>query len=192
MAEAELDEEIRGLLAGDERRGSSASEAHGCRFDAGLLQQFVTMGAEQAMQHLSVFHGEPSKVFEVQHQPTPVPVRVPRGKEEEEGRKMRNEMDHQCQDHQCQGAAMKGFWLVLFLILLHFQRIQVNAMETSLVHPEMEMEVEADRFARRNMETNAETRREDPVHFVNSNSSSRFKEMGCCEEELKMGKEKPK
>ena len=41
------------------------------------------------------------------------------------------------------GAAMKGFWLVLFLVLLCLQGIQVKAMKMSLVHQEKEMEVEA-------------------------------------------------
>ena len=83
-------------------------------------------------------------------------------------------------DRQCQGAAMKGFRLVVFLILLCLQETQVKARGTSLVHLE-EMEVEADRSGRRRMGTNAEISREDPV-LLNSNSSS-LNEMGCREVE---------
>ena len=90
VAEAELDEEIRGLQAGDERRGSSASQAHGCCLDAGLLQQFVTMGAEQAMLQLSVLHGELRKIFEVQRQPAPVTPRCMSLKERWKKREEKN------------------------------------------------------------------------------------------------------
>ena len=44
---------------------------------------------------------------------------------------------------------MKGFLLVLFLILLCLQGIQVKALKTSSAHLEKEKEVEADRPARR-------------------------------------------
>ena len=53
-------------------------------------------------------------------------------------------------DRQCQGVALKGFRLDLFLMLLCLQGVaQVKAMETSSIHLEKEMEVEADRFAPR-------------------------------------------
>ena len=135
VAEAELDEEIRGVQAGGERRGSSAAQAHGCCFDAGLSHQ------RKAMQQLSVLHGELSN------------TKVPQGKVEEEGgegneEEQRRRAASREHGHQCQGAAMEGFLLVLFLILLHLQGRHVKAMETSLVHLEKEMEVEADRFAR--------------------------------------------
>ena len=48
-----------------------------------------------------------------------------------------------------QGAAMKGFQLVLSLILLSFQEIQVKATETSSIHFVKEMENDADSFVRK-------------------------------------------
>ena len=59
--EAELDLEITGLQAGEGRRGSNASQSNGCCFDATILQQYVAMGAEQAMQQTSATQGEFSK-----------------------------------------------------------------------------------------------------------------------------------
>ena len=59
----------------------------------------------------------------------------------------------------------------------------MKAIETSSIHLKKKMEVEAGRSARTKMGTNAEMRREDPVHLGNSNSSSRLKEKGCREEE---------
>ena len=38
LVEAELDLEFRGLQAGDERRGSSASQSNGCCMDPAFLQ----------------------------------------------------------------------------------------------------------------------------------------------------------
>ena len=64
---------------------------------------------------------------------------------------------------QRQGAAMKGFQLVLSLILLSFQGIQVKATETSSIHLVKEMEKEADRFARKEVWIKAKISREDPV-----------------------------
>ena len=46
VAEAELDMDIKGLQAGDEWRGSSASQCNGCCFDTTVFQQFSAMGTE--------------------------------------------------------------------------------------------------------------------------------------------------
>ena len=74
---------------------------------------------------------------------------------------------------QRQGTAMKGFQLVLFLILLSLQGMQVKATETSSIHLEKEMEQEANSFARKEVWIKAKIRREDPVpHFDSSTSSS--------------------
>ena len=51
------------------------------------------------------------------------------------------------------------------MIVLSLQEIQVKAMETSLVHVEKEMEVEADRSARSKLGMNAEMRRAEPGHL---------------------------
>ena len=52
VAEAELDEEIKGLQAADERGGSSASESAGCCMGPTSLRSFLTPGADLAWQHL--------------------------------------------------------------------------------------------------------------------------------------------
>ena len=81
-AEAELDEEIRILQPGDERRNSCASKSNGC-FDPAEVEQFITMGETQAWQQPAFIQGELSRVFGVQLQPAPAtPVHVP---EEGEG-----------------------------------------------------------------------------------------------------------
>ena len=75
-----------GLRAGEEWRGSNASQSHGCCFDAAILQQFVALGAEQTMQEFSAIQGELSNRFEVPSQPAPViRVHAPKGQVEEEG-----------------------------------------------------------------------------------------------------------
>ena len=48
LVEAQLDMDIRGLQAGDGKRGSNASWSNGCCFDPAVVEQFVTMGAAQA------------------------------------------------------------------------------------------------------------------------------------------------
>ena len=47
-AEAVLDEEIRILQAGDERRNICASQSNGCSFDPAVVEQLITTGATQA------------------------------------------------------------------------------------------------------------------------------------------------
>ena len=169
---------IRGLQAGDGRRGSTASQAHGCCFDAGLLQQFVTMGAEQAMQ-LSALHGELSNIFEMQHQPAQVtPVHVPKRNEEEEGGEnmKRNRGAARRVAKVNQGAAMNLFRLVLFLILQPLPRSNAGDGDGDEFNSPGEGGGDrADRCARREVWTNAGMCKEDPVHLGNSNNSSRLK-----------------
>ena len=111
------------------------------------------MGATQAWQQLSFFQGEVSRVFgPQQHQVPATLVHIPEGGEggddiEEEQRRRAASR----QNGQCQEAALKGFQLVLFLILLSHQGIQVKATETSSTHLQREMEKEADSLARKDV-----------------------------------------
>ena len=61
------------LQAEEGRRGSDASESNGCCFDAAIVQQLVSMGAWQAMQHLSAPSWEKSakvmRYLASQHEP---------------------------------------------------------------------------------------------------------------------------
>ena len=66
----------------------------------------------------------------------------------------------------------------------------MQATEMSSIDLEKEIDMEADRFARREVWTKAEMCKEDPVHG-NSNNSSRLEGMGCREELLKRDKENP-
>ena len=61
-----------------------------------------------------------------------------------------------------------GFWLVLFSMFPCLQGIitQVKEMETSSIRLEKDMEVEADRSARRKIETKAEMRKKDPLRTL--------------------------
>ena len=82
MAEAELDEEIRGLQAGDGRRGSNASQSNGCGMDPTFLHSFFTSGADLARQQLMFPKSECGKTHGAQHQQAMSP-------QEKEEKKMR-------------------------------------------------------------------------------------------------------
>ena len=164
MAEVELDEEVRGLHAGDERRGSSASQSNGCCFDSAMVELLVTMGAAQRWQHLSSLQGKLSRAYGVQHQPVPAtPVHVPKvggGGDENEEEQRRRAARRQLGPPAPRGRN-EGFRLTLFLILLSLQGMQVKATETSPTHVEREMEREAARFTGKEVRT--KIRRKDPV-----------------------------
>ena len=49
LAEADLDEEIRNLQAGEERRNSCASRSNGCCFDSTVVEQLFTFGSSTSM-----------------------------------------------------------------------------------------------------------------------------------------------
>ena len=49
-----------------------------------ILEQFLTMGAAQAMQQLAYIHGEVSKVYDGQHRPEPTAPEREAGAEEKE------------------------------------------------------------------------------------------------------------
>ena len=77
LVEAEVDLELRGLQAGDERRGSSASQSNGCCMDPAFLHSFLTSGAEMDRQQLALLLNEFGKTCGMQNQPAPVnPVHV--------------------------------------------------------------------------------------------------------------------
>ena len=63
LVKAELDEEIRNLQAGEERRGSCASQFDRCCFDPTVVEQPITMGATLAWQQLAFIQGEISSVY---------------------------------------------------------------------------------------------------------------------------------
>ena len=90
MADVELNEEIRNLQAGDERRGSCALQSNGCSFDpAVVLEPYITMGATRAWRQLSLIQAELSRVLGVQQHQVPatlvhMPERGGRGDENEE------------------------------------------------------------------------------------------------------------
>ena len=68
------------------------------------------------------------KTYTAQHQPVPVtPVHLREAGEENEEEQRKSTSSEF--DLRCQGVAMKGFWLALILILLHFHGIQVEATE---------------------------------------------------------------
>ena len=141
MAEVELDGELRGLQVGDEMRGSSASQSNGCCFDTTVFQQLFATGTEQALQQIAAVKKEPTENLETQHQPAPAtPVHVPEGgggdEKEEEQREKSAESPNGV--NQRQEAVMKGFRLVLFLILPRLQGMQMKATETSSTHLEGE------------------------------------------------------
>ena len=89
-AEADVDEEIRILQAGDERRTSCASQTNGCCFDPAVVEQFITMGAGQARQQTAFIHDEVSRVLGGQHQQQQAqPPRCTHREEEKGERKWR-------------------------------------------------------------------------------------------------------
>ena len=80
----DLEVEIQAVQAGEERRGSCASQSNGCCFDPAMVEHFLTMGATQALQQLAFIHGEISRVYGGQHLPEPAaPERGGRAEEKE-------------------------------------------------------------------------------------------------------------
>ena len=65
-----------GLVLARAWGGQAVSRSNACCFDASFVQQFVAIGAEQAVQQ--ALRGESSKRFEVPDQSAPVTL-VPRG-----------------------------------------------------------------------------------------------------------------
>ena len=57
MAEAEMEAELQGLQAGEERRGSNASRTGDCCMEA-AWQQFITLGTNRVEALFQRFHRE--------------------------------------------------------------------------------------------------------------------------------------
>ena len=176
LVEAELDLEIRGLLAGDERRGSIASQSNGRCVAPVFLHSFLTSGTDMARQQLAFLQNEFGKTYGMQHQPAPVdPVHVTKKRRWEmtEETKMRRSTGNQLvvnMDRLFQGAAMVFGWFCFWMLPCPQGITLVKAMETSSIHLEKEMEVEADRSARRKIEMKAEMRKKDPLRTLEGNS----------------------
>ena len=86
MAAEDLEGELRGVKAGEERRGSCASQANDCCLDA-VAEQLFTMRAAHARQQLQAPHEKLFRRFEV---PT-APAQMPGGEEKEESGKRRSQ-----------------------------------------------------------------------------------------------------
>ena len=149
---AEVEPDGGGLHVGDEMRGSSASQSNGCCFDTTVFQQLFAMATEHALQQIAAVKKEPTQILETQHQPAPATqVHVPEGRGGDEKEEEQREKSAESPNgvNQRQEAAMKGFRLVLFLILPRLQGMKMKATETSSTHLEREKEKEADMFAGR-------------------------------------------
>ena len=79
LVETELDLEIRGLQAGEGRRGSNACHSNGCCMDPAFSPHFPTSGADLDRQQLLLLWCVFGKTCGMPHQPAPViPVHVPK------------------------------------------------------------------------------------------------------------------
>ena len=79
QVETELDLEIRGLQAGEARRGSNASQSNGCCMDPAFSQHFPTSGADFDRQQLLLLWSAFGKTCGMPHQLTTVtPVHAPK------------------------------------------------------------------------------------------------------------------
>ena len=101
MAADDLEEEIRVLQAGEERRGICASQSNGCCFDS-LLEHLFTLGAAHARQQIHALQEEFRRRFDVLGTPVHMAGR-------EEGKRLKRSK------YKEQPVAK---WVPLFLILL--------------------------------------------------------------------------
>ena len=68
--ETKLEMEIRDLPAGEGRGGSNASQsANRCCCYSAIVEDFIAMGAAQAMLQFAIFQGELNRAHGGQHQP---------------------------------------------------------------------------------------------------------------------------
>ena len=72
------------VQAGEESRGSCASQSNGCCLHPAMVEQFLAVGAAQAVQQLTFIRGEISRVYGGQHQPEPAAPEHAAGGEEKE------------------------------------------------------------------------------------------------------------
>ena len=145
LVEAELDVEIRGVQAGEGRKGSSASKSLGCCKDPAFLHNFLA---------ISLRFSKTISERRMECSPRQRQFQGSFSSGRKEMSTMRSERNQRLakMDHQCQGAATKAFQRALCLVLLCFQGTeQVKATEMSLIRPEKKMKV-------------------DPVHLENSTS----------------------
>ena len=111
--ETELEEEIRIFQAGDGRRNSYASQSNGRCFDPAVVERLFTLGAPQAWQQIQALQEEFNRRFVGLYPVPATPVQTSgRGEEEHREEPAANWVN------QCQVAAIRGFRLYLFLILL--------------------------------------------------------------------------
>ena len=185
VAEAELDEKIRGLQAGDERRGSSAPQSSGCCMDLAFLQHFLTSRADLARQQLVLLQTEFGKTYGTQHQPAPVTlVHVLEGGEENDEEELRRRAASGENGPPVVGSRNERFLAgSVFDTSMPPRNAGVKAIQTSVVHLEEEKKVESERCERKLMGTNAEMHKADPGHV---------EEIGCREDEKERGKEESK
>ena len=115
MAADDLEEEIRVLQAGEERRGSCASQSNGCCFDS-LLEHLFTLGAAHARQQIHALQEEFSRRFDV------LATSVHMAGREEEKRLKRSKYKKQ----------PVAKWVTLFLILLSSRMEMVRAVEEDI------------------------------------------------------------
>ena len=83
MAAEHLEEEFRCLQAGEERRGSCASQCNGCCLDA-VVEQLFTLGATHARQQIQALQEELIRRFEIPATPAHMAGGEERGGEWEE------------------------------------------------------------------------------------------------------------
>ena len=118
LVEAELDFEIRGLPAGEGRRGSNASKSNGCCMDPAVLQHFLTSGAYLARQQPLLLQSEFGLTYGVQHERVSVtPIQVPKRKAatEEEGEANDEEQRKSASREFVPGGRNEGFAAGFFL-----------------------------------------------------------------------------
>ena len=126
MAADDLEEEIRSLQAGEERRGSCVSQSNGCCFDS-VMEQLFTL-RRHARQQIQVLQEEIIRRFEVPA--TPVLMAGREEREESGKRSKRTERPVAKWVHKRQVGAMKTFWLVLLLIRM--QTVETVEEEISI------------------------------------------------------------
>ena len=112
MTADDLEEEVRDLQAGEERKGSYASQSNGCCFDS-VLEEPFTLGAAHARQQIQARKRNSTEGSKFQ----PLLCAWQEEKKEEEKSSKRSKRREQpvakCV-HQRQEGAMKAFRLVLF------------------------------------------------------------------------------
>ena len=157
-----MEEEIQALQAGEERRGSCASQSNECCFDPAMVEQFLTMGAAHAEQYIQAFNeGLDQQIQGSSHY-------CAHGKEEkreeENGkRSKRKERPVNKWVHERQGVVTKASWLVSLWILLGTRMQMVKAVEEEI-------------SIRRKMD-----RMIEKVHALHAGGGMRYKRMKTCE-----------